>query len=118
MLAGNKGIADLEKTGHKLSSNMVVHGLWKRDKICILDIVVTDTDTKSYKYVSLRAVIKGAAQKKEKKYLDACLERYKTFIPLLYSVAEMTGKEAKAFEKHIVALLTEKWGWAYNEMCG
>ena len=117
MLSG-QGIADLEKTGHESRGDVAVHGLWKRGKTCILDIVATDTDAKSYELASSRSTIKGAARKKKKKYLDACLERRKTFMPLSYSVDGMDGKETKVFEKRIAALLAEKWGQAYSEMCG
>ena len=117
MLAG-QGISDLEKIGHELRGDVAVHGLWKRDKTCIFDIVVTDTETKSYEQLSTRSTIKEAARKKKKKYLDVFLEHRQTFIPLSYPVDGMPGKEAKAFEKRIATLLVEKWKRAYREMCG
>jgi hypothetical protein len=117
VLAG-QGIADLEKIGHESRGDVAVHGLWKRGETCILDIVVTDTDAKAHEQSTSRNAIEGAARKKKKKYLDACLARRKTFMPLSYSVDGMAGKEARAFEKRIAALLAEKWGRAYSEMCG
>ena len=37
--------------------NVAVHGLWKHRKTCDFDIVITDTDTKAYKHLSLRTVV-------------------------------------------------------------
>jgi hypothetical protein len=90
MLAG-QGIVDLEKTGHKLQGKVVVHGLWKQDKTCILEIVVTDTNSKTYKHMSLW-----------------CLELFKTCTLLSYSVDVMAGKEIWVFEKLTAAFLAEK----------
>ena len=44
------------------------------------------------------------------------MECRKTFMPLSYSVDEIVGKEAKVFERCVVALLAEKWGQAYSEI--
>ena len=73
----------------------------------ILDIVVIDTDNKSNKHMSSMTAVNGMARKK-KQYLDACLERCKTFMPLVYPVDGVAEKEAMAFEKCIASLLAEK----------
>ena len=39
-------------------------------------------------------------------------------MPLIYSVDGMAGKEAKAFEKRIAALLSQKWSRAYSALAG
>ena len=65
----------------------------------VLDICVTDTDAKSYVSSASKKVLERAAKKKKDKYLDACLERRRTFAPLAYSVDRMACEEAKAIEK-------------------
>ena len=52
--------------------------------------------------------LEKAAKAKKDKYLDACLERRKSFTPLVYSVDGMACKEARAFEKRITSLLASK----------
>ena len=42
-------------------------------------ICVTDTDAKTYKGLSLRAVIEAAARVEKAKYLKACLDQQFTF---------------------------------------
>ena len=39
-------------------------------------------------------------------------------MPLVYSVDEMAGKEAKSFERRIASLLAGKWDRPYSEMVG
>ena len=75
---------------------------------CVLDIRITDTDANSYKDISSAKVLERAAKAKKEKYLQACLDRRRSFTPLVYSVTGMTCKEAKAFEKRIACLLAEK----------
>ena len=66
---------------------------------------MTDTDAKAYKGLSSRTVLEGAARVKKAKYLKACLDQQRTFMPLAYSVDGMAGVEARAFEKRIASLL-------------
>jgi len=104
--------------GDESHGDVAVHGLWKKGDTCILDIYVTDTYAKTYASSSLKKVLKRAAKKKTYKYLDACLEMRRTFIPLAYSVDGMVYKEAKAFEKRVVSLLASKLRGQYSEMVG
>ena len=84
----------------------------------MLDIRVTDTDAKSYQNIASAKVLERAAKEKKDKYLDACLERRRSFVPLIYSVDGMACKEATAYEKRIASLLASKWERQYSEMVG
>ena len=95
-----------------------MHGLWERGSGCVLDIRITDTDANSYKDISSAKVLERAAKAKKAKYLQACLDRRRSFTPLVYSVDGMVCKEVKAFEKRIACLLAEKWDRPYSEMVG
>ena len=70
---------------------MAIQGLWKRGEVCILDICVTDTDTKAYKGLSLRTVLEAAVWVKKPTYLKVCLDQQHTFPPLAYFVDNMAG---------------------------
>ena len=104
--------------GDKARGDVSINGLWKKGQTCILDIRVTDTDAKSYASSSLSKVLEKAAKVKKDKYLNACLERRRTFIPLVYSVDGMACKETKAFEKWVALLLATKHDHQYSEMVG
>ena len=97
---------------------MLVHGLWERGSGCVLDTRITDTDANSYKDISSAKVLERAAKAKKAKYLQACMDRRRSFTPLVYSVDGMDYKEVKAFEKRIACLLAEKWDRPYSEMVG
>ena len=95
-----------------------MHGLRERGSGCVLDIRITDTDANSYKDISSSKVLERAAKAKKAKYLQACLDRRRSFKPLVYSVDGIACEEAKAFEKRIACLLAEKWDRPYSEMVG
>ncbi|KAL7532614.1 hypothetical protein ACHAXR_004744 [Thalassiosira sp. AJA248-18] len=79
---------------------------------------VTYTDCKSYESSLSGKVLEKAAKNKKDKYLDACIERRRSFTPLVYSVDGMACSEAKAFEKRVTSLLAGKHGRTYSEMVG
>ena len=45
----------------------MVHGLWKTGQSCVLDVRVSDTDTKSYKSKSSAKVLEAAEKEKKDK---------------------------------------------------
>ena len=84
----------------------------------MLDTRVTDTDARSYCDLSSSKVLENAGKIKKDDYLTPCLTRRRGFMPLLYSVDEVAGKEAKSFERCIASLLAEKWDRPYSGMVG
>ena len=104
--------------GDKARGDLAIQGLWKRGETCILDICVTDTDAKAYRHLFSRAVLEVAARVKNAKYLKACLDQRRTFMPLAYSVDGMAGIEARAFEKRITSLLAATWEREHNKLVG
>jgi hypothetical protein len=104
--------------GDEARGDVKIHGLWEKGSDCILDIRITDTDAKSYQNIASAKVLERAAKVKKDKYLIACLERRRTFMPLVYSVDGMACKEALAFEKRVASLLASKWNRPYSEMVG
>jgi hypothetical protein len=112
------GTSRSNAAGDEVRGDVLVHGLWKWGEDCVLNIRVTDTDSKSYLSMSSAKVLEKAAKEKKTKYLDACIERRRLFVPLVYSVDGMEGKEAKAFEGQVASLLASKMNRPYSEMCG
>ena len=51
-------------------------------------------------------------------YLQAFLERRRTFTHIFYSADGIPGAEALAAQKRLAALLRYKLKWEYSEMCG
>eukprot|EP00957_Ditylum_brightwellii_P106906 8156289-Ditylum_brightwellii.AAC.1 len=61
--------------------------------------------------------MQGAEKAKKEKYLDACLERRRTFTPMVYLADGMLGDEAEAAEKRMAALLDISMQREYSKMC-
>ena len=73
-----------------------------------MDICISDTDARSYADKTSKRVLEDHAKIKKSKYLQPCLDRRRSFAPLIYSVDGMACKEARAFEKCIASLLADK----------
>jgi hypothetical protein len=116
--AAASGVRKANVAGDEARGDVKVHGLWKKGQDCIIDVRITDTDSKSYASSSSEKVLERAAKLKKDKYLAACLERRRSFVPLVYSVDGMPCKEAKAFERRVASLLAAKWDRPYSEMVG
>ena len=115
--AGQGGTAGAAGDGAR--GDLSAHGLWKRAETCVLDVKVMDTDAPSYQSTpDPKKVLERAARQKKTKYLKACLERRRSFMPLVYSVDGMAAKETRAFERRTASLLASKLNRRYSEMCG
>ena len=114
---GQRGTA--EAAGDGARGDLSAHGFWKRGETTVLDVKVMDTDAPSYQStLDARKVLEKAARQKKAKYLGACLERRRSFMPLVYSVDGMAAKETRAFERRTASLLASKLNRRYSEMCG
>ena len=91
-----------------------------RQRTAILDFDIVNTDVTSYGHQHsmnhTMKVLEKAAKRKKDKYLEACRERRRDFIPMAYSVDGLAGKEARAAEKRLASLLASKWDRPYSEM--
>ena len=96
----------------------MAHGLWKKGTACVLDTQILHTDARGYLSTTSANNLEAAARFKKRKYLAACLEQRRSFMPLIYSSDGMAAKESRAFEKRVAALLSAKWNRSYSEMCG
>ena len=94
--------------GNTSRGDVLVHGLWKQGEGYVLDVHITDTDQPTYRGSSSEKVLVRQAKAKKDFYLQDCVERWLSFTPLVYSVDGMTAKEARAFDKHVAALLAVK----------
>ena len=50
--------------GNDARGDVIVHGLWKNGKSCILDVRVTQTDAKSYRSITSAKVCEKVAHEK------------------------------------------------------
>ena len=93
---------------------MLVHGLCETSSGCVLDIYISDTEAKSYADKTSKRVLEDHAKRKKAKYLQSCLDRRRSFAPLVYSVDGMACKEARAIKKRIASLLADRWNRPYS----
>jgi len=102
--------------GGEERGDLAIHGLVQRQRTTIMDFVIVNTDAPSYGHQPSMKVLEKAAKRKKDKYLEACRERRRDFIPMAYSMDGLAGKEARAAEKRLASLLASKWDRPYSEM--
>ena len=84
----------------------------------IVDIRVTDTDANAYKHQHPHEVLKKQEKEKKKKYLRACLDQRRSFVPFVVSTDGLIGREARNLLKQIALRLTAKWEQPYSVVRG
>ena len=84
----------------------------------MFDIRIFNLDTVSYLCMTPKKALAKAEKEKKDLYLQACLERRRTFTPMVYSTDGIPGAKALAAQKRLAALLSYKLRRKYFEMCG
>ncbi len=96
----------------------MIRGFWSCGTNCIVDVRITDLDSKSYLKKSSNKVLAGQEQEKKRKYLEACLEQQQHFTPFVCSTDGLLGREAHTFAKRLSAKLANIWQHPYSQVCG
>ena len=71
----------------------------------MFDIRIVNLDAGSYLCMTPEKALAKAEKEKKDLYLQACLERRRTFTPMVYSADRIPGAEALAAKKRLAALL-------------
>ena len=98
--------------------DILVRGLWSPGVETIIDVRFTDLDAASYANKDPQKVLKNHEQRKHDKYLAACLEQHRTFVPFVVSTDGLLGFEAKCLVKQIAKRLEKKWSQPYSVVRG
>ena len=94
------------------------HGFWKRGTSTMFDIRIVNLDERSYLHMTPDQALSNSDKENKDLYLQACLERRRTFTPMVYSADRIPGAESLAAQKRLSALLSYKLKQEYSEMCG
>ena len=70
------------------------HDFWKRGTTAIFDIRIANLDAGSYLRMTPEKALAKAGKENKDLYLQACLERRRTFTPMVYSADGIPGAEA------------------------
>ena len=82
------------------------HGFWKRGTTTMFDIIIVNLDASSYLCMTPEKALAKLEKEKKDLYLQACLERRRTFIPMVYSADGIPGAESLAAQKILAVLLS------------
>ena len=110
-LAGITGQVEVPAESREYVST---HGFWKPGTTTMFDIRIINLGAGSYLCMTLEKALAKAEKEKKNLYLQACLERRRTFTPMVYSVDRMPGAEVLAAHKILAALLSYKLKQEYS----
>ena len=97
--------------------DILVRGLHQNGKDCIIDVRVTDLDSKSYLSRAPAKVLKTQEKEKRSKYLEPCLQQRRSFVPFVVSTDGMLGYEANNLLKCLARKLAGRWKRPYSVVC-
>ena len=92
-------------------ADVSTQGFWKWGTTAMLDIRIVNLDAGSYLRMTPEKALTKVDKENKDLYLQACLERIRTFTPMVYSADGITGTEALAAQKRLSALLRYKLKW-------
>ena len=84
----------------------------------MFDIIIFNLDSGYYLRMTPEKALAKAEKEKKDIYLHTCLERRRTFTPMVYLADGIPGAEAVAAQKILAALLIYKLKQEYSEICG
>ena len=84
----------------------------------MFDIIIVNLDAGSYLRMTPEKALAKAEKEKKDLYLQACLERRRTFTPMVYSADGIPEAAALAAHNRLAALLSYKLKREYSEICG
>ncbi|CEM27715.1 unnamed protein product [Vitrella brassicaformis CCMP3155] len=114
-------IVETEEGEKGLRTEMVVRGVWERQKDVSLDLCVTKADASSYRKKSTASILKSKAKAKEAHHRRVCEDKSIHFTPLCVTVDGVWGREANGFFSRLVEKLRSRAAWAdksYGQMMG
>lgn len=89
--------------------DLLISSLWVPQTDCVVDVKVTDSDTRAHRALSPIKVLAKQEKEKKYKYLQICLDQRLHFSPFVVSVDGMLGVEASAVVKRLARALESKW---------
>ena len=98
--------------------DLLIRGLWANGTDCIIDVRVTDLDAKYQRHKDPLDILKSHEKEKKRKYLEPCLQQRRHFVPFVVSTDGLIGPEGHALLQKLAALLADKTGKSYSEVCG
>ena len=73
-----------------------VHGFWKWDTTTLFGMIIVNLDAVSDLHQTYAKSLSAAEKEKKDKYLQTCLEHWRYFTHMVYSVDGIPGTEAVA----------------------
>ena len=102
----------------ELREDVSDYSFWKQGTTEMFSIRIFNFDAGSYLRMMPEKALAKAEKKNKDLHLQACLERRRTFTPMVYSTDGIPGAETLAVQNRSAALLRYKLNREYLEMCG
>ena len=98
--------------------DVLIRGLYNRGMDTIIDVRVTNLDSKSNRTCDPDKVLARHEKEKKNKYLEACLKQRRSFTPFVVSTDGMLGREASNLMMKLAQKLSSKWKLPQSQVSG
>ena len=113
-----QGETGQERVPDESRKDVAVHSFRKWVTSDIFDMIIVNLDAGSYLRQTSAKALATAEKEKKDKYLQPCLNRRRTFTPMVYSADVIPGMEAILAHVGLAFLIINKLKREYSEMCG
>jgi len=98
--------------------DLLIRGFWEGSADTIIDVRMTNLDSKSYKYLPPKKALERQEKEKKKKYCKPYENQHRHLRPFVVSTDRMYSFNARAFLKRLTKLLAEEWEKPYPTVRG
>ena len=97
---------------------LLIRDIWAQGTEIIHDMCVVNPNAVSYQSKTPDTFLETDEREKKKKYINACLNESRKFIPFFALVDGLLRVEAEGTLKRISIRLSQKWKEPYSCTCG
>lgn len=109
-------LRESDENGPALVADLMVHGVWHRERPAFFDNRVINADAASYANLEWPIIAQNAAVSKHTKYDRAAEDLRGSFTPLVCACDGSLHKEFERFLKHLASTLSGKWQKPYSQV--
>ena len=92
----------------KSRADASVHGFWNWVNSALFDMQIVNLDAGSYLCQTSEKAPATEEKEKNNNYLQPCLERSRSFTPMVYSTDGINGTEAIVSQQRLASMLSNK----------
>ena len=113
-----EGATGQAKVPDESRADISVQGFWKLGTTALFDMIIVNLDACSYLCQMSAKALETAEKEKKDKYLQPCLECWRSFTPMVYPTDGITRTEDISAHRRLAYLISNNLKREYSKICG